>query len=208
MNSKSSQLIAKTPAQPRSGGADWPASWRTLSHGLGTGRYTDPDFARLEFDKQPRLAGGRPGGRDSGTGGFHHLQDRRSAHFAGARRRGQDQGLLQFLPPPGHHPRRGLRPLRQGPDRLPLPRLALGSGRQQPARAGTPGVQGRATGRPGCGPAGSKLRGFRRFRLYQPGPEPGAVRRVYRAGAPIPGGPSPTCATTCGKRPRCRPIGR
>lgn len=51
MNTKSSQLIAESPAQSRSGEADWPASWRTLSHGLGTGRYTDPDFARLEFEK-------------------------------------------------------------------------------------------------------------------------------------------------------------
>lgn len=34
-----------------SGDVDWPSSWRTLSHGLGVGRYTDPDFARLEFEK-------------------------------------------------------------------------------------------------------------------------------------------------------------
>jgi len=29
----------------------WPASWQTLSGGLGVGRYTDPEFARLEFEK-------------------------------------------------------------------------------------------------------------------------------------------------------------
>ncbi len=31
--------------------ADWPINWRTLSGGLGVGRYTDPGFARLEFEK-------------------------------------------------------------------------------------------------------------------------------------------------------------
>lgn len=30
---------------------EWPESWRTLSHGLRTGRYTDPEFTRLEYDK-------------------------------------------------------------------------------------------------------------------------------------------------------------
>jgi nitrite reductase/ring-hydroxylating ferredoxin subunit len=30
---------------------DWPASWLTLSHGIRTGRYTDPAFARLEHEK-------------------------------------------------------------------------------------------------------------------------------------------------------------
>ncbi|HET8710155.1 MAG TPA: aromatic ring-hydroxylating dioxygenase subunit alpha, partial [Spongiibacteraceae bacterium] len=31
--------------------ADWPASWRTLSHGISVGRYTDPSFLALEFEK-------------------------------------------------------------------------------------------------------------------------------------------------------------
>ena len=30
---------------------DWPESWRVLSHGLRTGRYTDPAFARLEHER-------------------------------------------------------------------------------------------------------------------------------------------------------------
>lgn len=30
---------------------DWPDSWRTLSHGIRSGRYIDPAFARLEYDK-------------------------------------------------------------------------------------------------------------------------------------------------------------
>jgi len=31
--------------------ADWPPAWRTLAGGVATGRYTDPDFARLEFQQ-------------------------------------------------------------------------------------------------------------------------------------------------------------
>lgn len=34
-----------------SGGTQWPPSWNTLPHGISTGRYTDPRFARLEHDK-------------------------------------------------------------------------------------------------------------------------------------------------------------
>jgi phenylpropionate dioxygenase-like ring-hydroxylating dioxygenase large terminal subunit len=30
---------------------DWPESWRTLSHGIRSGRYTDPAFARLEHER-------------------------------------------------------------------------------------------------------------------------------------------------------------
>ena len=33
------------------GQADWPASWLTLPHGVRTGRYTDPVFARLEYER-------------------------------------------------------------------------------------------------------------------------------------------------------------
>jgi phenylpropionate dioxygenase-like ring-hydroxylating dioxygenase large terminal subunit len=33
-------------------GADqWPPSWQTLSHGVSSGRYTDPEFAKLEYAK-------------------------------------------------------------------------------------------------------------------------------------------------------------
>ncbi len=32
-------------------GDDWPASWLTLEHGIRSGRYTDPEFARLEQEK-------------------------------------------------------------------------------------------------------------------------------------------------------------
>lgn len=33
------------------GGADWPPSWLTTPHGIRTGRYTDPKFAKLEHEK-------------------------------------------------------------------------------------------------------------------------------------------------------------
>ena len=31
--------------------ADWPANWQTLNNGISTGRYTDPQFTQLEFDR-------------------------------------------------------------------------------------------------------------------------------------------------------------
>lgn len=34
-----------------SGGADWPPSWRTMPHGISVGRYIDPGFLRLEYEK-------------------------------------------------------------------------------------------------------------------------------------------------------------
>jgi phenylpropionate dioxygenase-like ring-hydroxylating dioxygenase large terminal subunit len=30
---------------------EWPDSWQVLSHGIRTGRYTDPAFAKLEYEK-------------------------------------------------------------------------------------------------------------------------------------------------------------
>ncbi len=30
---------------------NWPESWKTLEHGIRSGRYTDPEFARLEHEK-------------------------------------------------------------------------------------------------------------------------------------------------------------
>lgn len=38
----SSDVIASTA---------WPDSWRTLEHGVRTGRYIDPKFAELEYEK-------------------------------------------------------------------------------------------------------------------------------------------------------------
>jgi len=31
--------------------AEWPAGWKTMPHGISVGRYTDPNFARLEFER-------------------------------------------------------------------------------------------------------------------------------------------------------------
>ncbi len=39
----------KTPADQQQN--DWPDSWLTLDHGIRTGRYTDPAFTRLEYQK-------------------------------------------------------------------------------------------------------------------------------------------------------------
>ncbi|MCB1686901.1 MAG: Rieske 2Fe-2S domain-containing protein, partial [Halioglobus sp.] len=42
-------MSKKTPAGNQQN--DWPDSWKTLSHGIRTGRYTDPTFTRLEHEK-------------------------------------------------------------------------------------------------------------------------------------------------------------
>ncbi|WP_439135210.1 aromatic ring-hydroxylating oxygenase subunit alpha [Pseudomaricurvus sp.] len=41
-------MSAETPSHPDT---PWPRRWQTLGQGLGVGRYTDPGFAKLEFDK-------------------------------------------------------------------------------------------------------------------------------------------------------------
>lgn len=46
-----SAVIAKSSSPTPSGGAAWPKRWQTLSQGVGVGRYTDPEFAQLEFEK-------------------------------------------------------------------------------------------------------------------------------------------------------------
>lgn len=40
-----------SPPQNNTQATDWPPSWLTLEHGIRTGRYTDPAFARLEFER-------------------------------------------------------------------------------------------------------------------------------------------------------------
>ena len=36
---------------PSGGGTDWPPSWQTTPHGIRVGRYIDPAFVRLEYEK-------------------------------------------------------------------------------------------------------------------------------------------------------------
>jgi phenylpropionate dioxygenase-like ring-hydroxylating dioxygenase large terminal subunit len=38
-------------SRPAGPGDDWPAGWQTLDHGIRVGRYVDPQFLQLEFDK-------------------------------------------------------------------------------------------------------------------------------------------------------------
>ena len=40
-----------SPQSPSGGGAEWPPSWRTMPHGISTGRYIDPDFLKLEYQR-------------------------------------------------------------------------------------------------------------------------------------------------------------
>ena len=41
---------ASAKTQSTSGG-EWPPSWRTMPHGISTGRYIDPAFQKLEYEK-------------------------------------------------------------------------------------------------------------------------------------------------------------
>lgn len=50
MSKLSNGRALKKPVSP-SGGADWPPAWNTMPHGIGTGRYIDPNFARLEHER-------------------------------------------------------------------------------------------------------------------------------------------------------------
>ena len=44
--------VAPFAKKSLSGGSqDWPPSWNTTPHGISTGRYIDPDFVRLEYEK-------------------------------------------------------------------------------------------------------------------------------------------------------------
>ncbi len=40
-----------SPSIQSTGGGEWPPSWRTMPHGISTGRYIDPAFQRLEYEK-------------------------------------------------------------------------------------------------------------------------------------------------------------
>lgn len=45
-----SAVIAKSSSNAPAGDA-WPKSWQTLAQGVSVGRYTDPEFTKLEFEK-------------------------------------------------------------------------------------------------------------------------------------------------------------
>lgn len=40
-----------SPNTQSTGGGEWPPSWRTMPHGISTGRYIDPAFQKLEYEK-------------------------------------------------------------------------------------------------------------------------------------------------------------
>ncbi|WP_428310664.1 aromatic ring-hydroxylating oxygenase subunit alpha [Hydrocarboniphaga sp.] len=48
MNELAPRSAEKSAAQ---GGTSWPPSWNTMPHGISVGRYIDPAFAKLEYDK-------------------------------------------------------------------------------------------------------------------------------------------------------------
>ena len=51
MSAISPQQSASNSANPGGAASDWPTSWQTRESGVGVGRYTDPGFAALEFER-------------------------------------------------------------------------------------------------------------------------------------------------------------
>jgi len=47
----SPRAIAKGLSPVPADTTDWPPGWQTKAHGIGVGRYIDPGFARLEYEK-------------------------------------------------------------------------------------------------------------------------------------------------------------
>ena len=45
------EASAKIPSQSAGGATGWPPSWRTMPHGISVGRYIDPAFQKLEYEK-------------------------------------------------------------------------------------------------------------------------------------------------------------
>jgi phenylpropionate dioxygenase-like ring-hydroxylating dioxygenase large terminal subunit len=51
MNVASRSMSPGAPAQFAAGGTEWPPSWYTQPHGINVGRYIDPAFTRLEYER-------------------------------------------------------------------------------------------------------------------------------------------------------------
>ncbi len=51
MNKVAIQASSGSLPSSSTASSDWPASWQVLSHGIRAGRYTDPAFARLEYER-------------------------------------------------------------------------------------------------------------------------------------------------------------
>ena len=51
MSTASSKSNVTPMAKSVGAGSDWPPSWHTLDHGIRVGRYTDPEFLKLEFER-------------------------------------------------------------------------------------------------------------------------------------------------------------
>jgi phenylpropionate dioxygenase-like ring-hydroxylating dioxygenase large terminal subunit len=45
------QKVSAKSSQSPGGGEDWPPSWNTMPHGISVGRYIDPSFLKLEYEK-------------------------------------------------------------------------------------------------------------------------------------------------------------
>jgi phenylpropionate dioxygenase-like ring-hydroxylating dioxygenase large terminal subunit len=51
MSVVSQKASAKASQSAAGGGTEWPPSWNTMPHGISVGRYVDPGFQKLEYEK-------------------------------------------------------------------------------------------------------------------------------------------------------------
>jgi phenylpropionate dioxygenase-like ring-hydroxylating dioxygenase large terminal subunit len=51
MSDISQQASAERPSRTATVGTRWPPSWNTMPHGISVGRYVDPEFQKLEYER-------------------------------------------------------------------------------------------------------------------------------------------------------------
>ena len=164
-----------------SGGAEWPPSWNTLPHGISTGRYIDPRFLRLEFEKLWSRVWQTAARVDEIPGvGDYTVYDIGDQSILLVRVDAEHhQGLLQRLPAPGYGARQGDAARSRLQDHVSVPRLALESGGTERVRARAPGISRRQVARSDVALQGGQGRVFAGFVFINMDPNPEPLRGFH-----------------------------
>ena len=193
-------------------GTEWPPSWNTLPHGISTGRYIDPRFMRLEYERLWSRVWQVAARLDEIPGaGDYTVYDIGDQSILVVRVDAENrQGLLQRLSASRHGVRQGDGDVPELPDHVPLPRLALESRRREPVRARAAGISQRSVARQRRRSQGGQGRAIRAASCSSTW-----IRTRSRSmislrpyGTRSRGWPSATCTTTGGNRFPCRPTGK
>ena len=178
------QASAKGPSS--GSGSEWPPSWRTLPHGISVGRYIDPEFQKLEYEKLWSKAWQVAARVDE----IPEVNDCTSTKSAINRccwcrvDQTHDQGLSQCVPASGHCVGPVFRNASQadGSSARSTAGVGIRCGKNQfvlerkEFRGGQLARQRRRA-------QGSEVGRFCRFRLHQLRAESAIIRRIHRAGA-------------------------